>query len=591
MCDLVILGVCLSRPPADTASIFGFPEFLTALALLVLVFNSTDPLYKFRIAVAPLPLIPITFICTLVIGLGALINDLWFAQRWYAPALGVSKAEIQAALGSLFLTLVLVWTWFAFVRPPVFGRLNAKAFTRRLYWALVRGSDQELSAVAAELGRSGHALVRAAAGRPWRPNPFLDRLRALRWRYLPPRPKKVMAARAGGENPKPVRPTTAVYAREVLIFLANRKLCRHIVQTSPVTAMAIMEAAGKHETSNLPLQQFMTILNTESLRNPESVIYQEDGLYSGGMGQVQPYSKALYGNYWLVEMMDGLGIDYRMSNSFTPEQYEIYCHMVSVVLKANVEAGEYRNHSYALNRAFRNLEAGFSDLSQANGREDYGDQPGYQKLRLAMGLVRELQKLLAKRDDLKLPPVKVPENSHGRDVFDLLAGLIFNMIEQAAHVTGPEWTAWDVQHNSIWSSAFFMGAQGPVEALIQRKVERLAYEGISEFDKWEQYRSARLLGYFLNVFGFSPISVKDRRPGGSLRRYASPLRRYVLAWTRRNYLRLRRDFPDIAQACLMGSITFDEQGQRLVKSFRKSMDGTVPQNYLDLLPPPPAGGL
>src|SRR3546814_4757601 len=96
-CASTLLGICLNPPPADEGSaIFGFAEFVGALALLVLVFNSSDFLYKYRISIAPLPLYRITFIGTIVIGFGALVTDLWFADRWLAPALGFSRADIHA---------------------------------------------------------------------------------------------------------------------------------------------------------------------------------------------------------------------------------------------------------------------------------------------------------------------------------------------------------------------------------------------------------------------------------------------------------------------------------------------------------------
>ena len=72
-CSFRLLGVCFNHAPASSGfAIFGFAEFLTALALLVVVFNSGDFLYKFRISVAALPLRTITFISAIIIGAGTL---------------------------------------------------------------------------------------------------------------------------------------------------------------------------------------------------------------------------------------------------------------------------------------------------------------------------------------------------------------------------------------------------------------------------------------------------------------------------------------------------------------------------------------
>ncbi len=155
MCEKVLLGICLTSPSLnETAGIFGFAESVTAFALLILVYNATDPLYRFRISVAPLPVFRITFWSITLIGLGSLGSDLWFAQRWPAPALGVSQAVIQAIFGATFLSVALLWIWFAFVSPPKFGKSNYLRFSRLLYSVIVKGSDKELSQVAGELIRS-----------------------------------------------------------------------------------------------------------------------------------------------------------------------------------------------------------------------------------------------------------------------------------------------------------------------------------------------------------------------------------------------------------------------------------------------------
>ena len=61
-----------------------------------------------------------------------------------------------------------------------------------------------------------------------------------------------------------------------------------------------------------------------------------------------------------------------------------------------------------------------------------------------------------------------------------------------------------------------------------------------------------------------------------------PLRKVVVNWTKRNYLWLREKNPDIADACLVGSISFDKNNRRLVKTYMKGLRREVPREYLDL---------
>ncbi len=64
------------------------------------------------------------------------------------------------------------------------------------------------------------------------------------------------------------------------------------------------------------------------------------------------------------------------------------------------------------------------------------------------------------------------------------------------------------------------------------------------------------------------------------------LQKAVLAWTKKNYLQLRQVNPDVAEACLIGSITFDEHGSRIVKTYIKGLNREAPKEYLELDPMP-----
>ena len=63
------------------------------------------------------------------------------------------------------------------------------------------------------------------------------------------------------------------------------------------------------------------------------------------------------------------------------------------------------------------------------------------------------------------------------------------------------------------------------------------------------------------------------------------LRKVVLAWAKRNFLPLYARLPDVADAAIMGSITFDKENNRLVKTYLKGLSREAPKEFLDLDPP------
>ena len=116
MCDIVFLHLCLTRPEANQSyTLFGFSQFVEALALLILVFNLADARARFRALIAPLPLLPITFASIAAIGVGTLLTDLWIDQGWPTLPWGWSRVEIDAVFGVWFLALVLGWIAVSYV--------------------------------------------------------------------------------------------------------------------------------------------------------------------------------------------------------------------------------------------------------------------------------------------------------------------------------------------------------------------------------------------------------------------------------------------------------------------------------------------
>jgi hypothetical protein len=154
--------MCLVIPPEQSGGIFGFTEFVTAFALLVLIYTMSEVQYRFRVATAPLPLWRITYWLSAFIGFGTLITDLWFAERFPTPSFLASRRLWQAGFGLLFFVQVMIWLWYAFVRPPAFGRRNSIRFIQVLYRYILQGSERDVPIIASELVRSAQSIIKHA---------------------------------------------------------------------------------------------------------------------------------------------------------------------------------------------------------------------------------------------------------------------------------------------------------------------------------------------------------------------------------------------------------------------------------------------
>ena len=553
VCQFKLLAICFVQPPVQTGKVFGFAEFVQAFALLAVVYTLSDVRYRFRVQTARLPVYALTFISCGLIGFGTLVSDFWFSNRLPTPTFLTEQTYLQAPLALLFMLTVLTWLWYGFLRPPIFGKTNFRKFARVLYSYLLRGSETELPQIAAELGRSAGPLVRFSIN------------------LAEPGSKLASTEIAG-------------YAHDLLLLVANRKLCRAIVKEAPGTAIAFFDAATRHMKFRLPLGQFASNITTEALINKDSMLYHEDdGFRSGLIGYMKPFSRAAFGDYQLVEGLatsqkSPLDIDIDLRFSLTPDQSKAYCRAVIIAIEGYLQSARWGSQSYAIYRAFNIIEHLARDLHTLDENPKPYEADAYRQLAVAADFVRDVIKLLSEQPRVPETKLRHREEPHKReDLYDLIANLIFEMMFAASAVKSPRFFTWSVQHKTVWGPVFGIHKGKAIE-IVQFKVRRLLYDEIRKMDKFLNYKSARVLGFCLNIFS---LRLGDRR-GYDRESYA--LRKVVLEWTKRRYLAIHMELPDVAAAALMDTITFDKKNGRLVKAYEKNLRRKAPVEYLDLLP-------
>ncbi len=561
-CEKTYLGICFVTPSSGLeSSIFGFAEFISALALLVIVYTLTDIRYRFRVAVTPIPLFKSTYILIGFIGFGTLLTDVWFSERWLMPNFFPNQAIWQGMFGALFLLLVMIWMYYAFIKPPIFCTKNYRKFAHELYKIIVKGSDTELPIIANELARSAEPLVKLS-------------------RQNPPRRQKDTNKKVEEKRRKP---NVGDYAHDILLLIGNRKLCRHIVASSPVTAMVFFEAMATNEKYDLPIGQFARNISTEAIINKDSILYHEDEGYSSGLvGYLKPFSKAIYGNYRLVESLASnfgspLDIHHEIVWSWDASQLEAYSRAVLITLKSYLESGNWTQHSFALYRALKNIENSCSDVYKLNDiPSDYYSTDIFKRLRTAVQFVKDAIDLIGKSQNLPSTTLRVRGDRKYENFYDRIANLMLEIIFSAASVTVPSDKCWTIHYNTVWDEFFGLSSTGKAWKIIHFKLRRLLYDKILHLEKFPNYKSSKILGFCLNVMG---LKITARK--GDDREYY-PIHKAVLAWTRNNYLRLKSIQPEVANSCLLGSISFDEQGNRLVQTYAKGLNLEAPKVYLEL---------
>lgn len=535
--------VCFIPLNTNAPKFFGFSEFLSGLALMVLAWTIADVRYRFRVRTAPIPLEGVTFSVVGVIGILTLLTDWWRAEQWLVPQGNfLTPASWQALLGGVFLLTFLSWAWFAFIRPPVYGRRNAKRYAQVLYRAILKSSVPELSVIADELTLSVKSLISYASDESG---------------------PKYSRKKNGGEKLTKKTPDVTAFANDILLIVADRRFCRVIIESSSITALVMFQSMGDAKKYGIQISVFAKNILNEAILNKDSFLYHEtEGYETGFMGYSKPLSHAMFSNYSMVETI-GTSLDPYLDEmrKWDVDQWRAYSRVVLMVFRDYVEQ-DVESHSFTLYRAKRNIENAVSDLYKLNGVENSSwDDDVHGKLRVAVEFIKDAIEILNIKGAPKYLQLRVRDKRGAGSIYDQLADMIFEVIFSASAVKSPVSLCWWVQHNSVWGELFNFGRlDGAAAKIVKFKVRRLIYNEIVKMEEFPNFKGAKILGFCLNVMGLSILSEDYDRD-------SKALHKAILSWTKRNYAWLHSFNSRVAEGCLVDGVTYDVKHFRLVKTY------------------------
>lgn len=543
VCDWSFLSICLVKAGSSTPTIFGFSEFLAALALLVIVYTITDARYKFRIATAPFNLPNVTFPVIALIGFGTLTTEVWVAESWPTFTWNLSQALWQSIFALTFLIIVLLWLWFAFISPPKFTKRNHKRFYAVVYTYVMQSKQDEIKMLSDELACNLANIVKKA--------------------------NEIDGNDVGDKNNDECKT-----AYDLIYLLSNKNFCDAIALYSPHTAIVFFNALNKESGIHANCFNIITSLISNSfLNNKNSLIYHEnDACFSGLLGHQKTLSRAMFGNYFTFSQITGntvLDTDYVDTSKWDSEQVEKYCNLVLIAFEAYIKSNRWGWHSAELFRAIHTIQGFAGEIYKINGQENLYSHEEFKKYSIAVNFAKTLADLLDEQDEIPVPFIlRSKKDRNTEDFYDHIASLYYELIHISCYISKPVMTCWFVQHNTVWASLFdSYSKSGKAKKIILHKVRRRLYNSIKEFETYPNYQASRILGFCLNIF-----SIVDKGNG-------LPLKKAVWRWIENNYSKLYKENNKLAEAALMEGIEYDPEKNAIVIVSRGRMGKASNRKY------------
>lgn len=559
MIEKCFYKICFSPLDINGPKFFGFSEFLAGLALIILAWTIADVRYRFRVRVAPLPLQIITFSAVVFVGLSTILTDLWRASGWLVLSQTfITSALWQAFLAITFFTTFLIWIWFAFIRPPVFGKLNSKRYVTTIYRYIIEGVPTNLAIIADELTYSAPKIIKYA-----------------------PEERGFQKSENTGKKQKINISKVEIYAYNLLDLIADKRFCKVIIESSPITALAFFEEISNQNKYSVNISIFARNIVNEAITNKESFIYHEAEWYDSGLiGQTKPITQAIFSNFDMVESI-GTIFDAPFLK-WDAAQWEAYSRVVLITAESLLNK-KIINHNYIINRAISNLENSVSDLYILNGVSNLWENDTYQRLRVAISFIENFLKLLEEKrtnEKIKLRTVDKENLYSERTIYDHLADMLFEIISRASFIKNST-EYWTIYYNTIWSNFFnFHKLNGSVGKAFKFKLRRLIYNEIIRMNEFPNFQGAAVLGFCLYLFGF-----KVNKNIESYRDIIA-LHKVVLNWTKKNFSALYEFNPKVAERCLIDNMTYDHEKRRITRAFTGNpLKREITYFYFDVDPP------
>ncbi|MEZ8349549.1 hypothetical protein AB4456_25105 [Vibrio splendidus] len=545
MCTKELFGMCFVPAGSSSDSIFGFSSFISALALLFVVYTITGERYKFRIAVAPISLYKTSFYMIPIIGIGVLISELWVNLGWLTPDFNLSQSMWQAIFAVLFLMVISLWAYFGFISPPKFGKNNYKQFMHQLYARILEGNVDILKEVASEITPSISHIVACASG---------------------------------------VEGKCKDYAHDIILLIGNKRFCEVVAEYHPNLIIELYESLTAENIQTLPLRQLTKNTATAAILNSNSLLHHEgDGFTSGLIGYMKPLSISMLGD---IEKLEALNrqfaspLDAELPHfDLKHEQFQVYCDSALTAIESYLNEGWWWRHSYAINNAFSKIKDSSVYLHEINSNpNNYYNLDCYKNFRVAVKFVTSVINLIENHPSaVAFTPHKLRKRKNDKfqsiDLYDLVSELMFELTGAAASVNVDKDTCWSIQHNSCWSD-FIYFRDSKASYYILKKYYRLIYDQIKEMEKIPNFKSARILGFCLNIFG---VETPTKYSYG--KEYYS-LRKVIIHWTIHNYENIRKEHARVAESCLIGSITYEDR--KLTKTYGLGIRDEATKEILEL---------
>ena len=547
-----LMNICIELAPIDASApkFFGFSEFLTSLALMVLAWTTSDVRYRFRIDCAPIPLKGITFWVVVIFGTLTLLTDLWRAEQWFVlTSIPLTIGSWQALMGGALLLTYFLWVWCSFLAPATYGKKNPDKFYQNLYVRVINGSQNELTTMAQEITYSIESIIRYAKNAP------------------------------NEENKKEYK--VAVFANRILLLIAEKKFCQAIINGSNTTALVIVEEILRTKKYDIPISLFINNFVCESIENKNSFLYKETNMIDSGIiGYDKPLSQALFSNYEMAkEIETTLTLRPLENHKWDNDQWKAYLRIVSITLEG-FKPEIHGSSSKVISRALWRITRSTNNIHTLNSEQTYSDEnEQFERVKLVTKFIKDCINDLSKKNTPAntSPHIDTEDGTRNTDIYEQISRLMLGLILDVSRITNPKWIE-KLEGEIISQKIFFYAPnRNKVEKIIHGKFIRLFYINVEASKSTSFNQPVMMTRFLLDLTALIELARDEDMMKSNSHRLA-------VRWIKNNYSLIHKNNREIAELCLGENMIYDKENCRIVKTYYHPLTARQQKVFLKVNP-------
>ncbi|MBD6947018.1 hypothetical protein [Vibrio parahaemolyticus] len=604
-CTSDFLSICWVSANSEIEPFFGFSDFMSALALIFVMYTVTDYRYKIKVNIYKVNLQLIAYLSMILVGLGLLIGEVWINSSLPVPTWFPSYNFWQATLSLYFVSIVFWWVKVAFIGKSSYTIRNHLKVLKE-YKSILTGRDVNLKSIAINelediiqdiiLSTDRRVILddKSIRTRAFeRQQRIIKSLNSLRTKRILGKVFNVIININNSSMDTYIKKhrEKRESSFEIIRLLSSNESSILLSESSSALLNSIMNALSSLNTYERHIvPKFFKQLSNALIENSHSHLHSSNHpIYLPIELDTSSVHFMIYSNHKMIESFSLAGscpfdVDLFTRRDLSVESYRKFCESVvyAFLSRQNDKNFDFKIPSFLIHshNTIKHHLYNRASKSQGESFEDIFSSDFYNHLLITANFVNGLCSLSQLNRKPRIIDVK-RLNKKNNELFNFMSNVCYDYILVALSIESTKEGAIHLQHSCITLDTLQPPNNNQVINsfdFISRLVQRKLYYKVRQLTKGYDRDGILIARFFLNIC----LQSQDRHSLSGLNGNFVALGKSIIIWYKNNFSSIWENNPKLATKLIPDEFEYDSDTKVIYKMLIDDKDQVVGSNSLEV---------